>query len=142
MTCYYDENTYLKFGVFAEGGKTYLKVQEHVDNDTRDSFAMELVDSARGLSAVAGKEPAKEIVLRCETKGLERTFSYKICDAAGGAAPVGAVAFTTLGTLPNVYYLCDEGIKRGKRFTGAMIGLYVHGDDVRVPVKYFRLENI
>ena len=117
MTCYYDENTYLKFGVFIDGGKTILKVQEHVDNGTRDSFAVELPDAE------------KEIVLKCDTKGLERTFSYKKRNEAG---------FTFLGTLPNVYYLCDEGIKRGKRFTGAMIGVYAHGDGVRVPVRYFK----
>jgi len=122
MTCYYDENTYLKFGVFIDGGKTILKVQEHVDNDTWDSFAVELPDAE------------KEIVLKCDTKGLERTFSYRQCETTEGK-------FIPVGTLPNVYYLCDEGIRRGKRFTGAMIGVYAHGDGVRVPIKYFRLEN-
>ena len=121
MTCYYDENTYLKFGVFRNGGKTILKVQEHVDNDTWDSFAVELPDAE------------KEIVLKCDTKGLERTFSYRREKEA---------EFTVLGTLPNVYYLCDEGIRRGKRFTGAMIGVYAHGDGVRVPVQYFVIKNI
>ena len=121
MTCYYDENTYLKFGVFIDSGKTYLKVQEHVDNDTWDSFAVELPDAE------------KEIVLKCDTKGMERTFSYRREKEA---------EFTVLGTLPNVYYLCDEGIRRGKRFTGAMIGVYAHGDGVRVPVQYFFIKNI
>ena len=120
MTCYYDENTYLKFGVFVDGGKTTLKVQEHVDNTTWDSFAAE-PDCAD-----------KKIVLKCETKGLERTFSYKQSNAA---------EFTVLGTLPNVTYLCDEGIKRGKRFTGAMIGVYAHGEGARVPVRNFRVKN-
>ncbi len=130
MTCYYDENTYLKFGVFINGGKTYLKVQEHVDNDTWDSFEVELPDAD------------KEIVLKCETKGLERTFSYRLCESAEDKAYVDDASFTVLGTLPNVYYLCDEGIKRGKRFTGAMIGVYVHGENVRVPVRYCVLNNI
>ena len=120
MTCYYDENTYLKFGVFIDSGKTYLKVQEHVDNDTWDSFAVELPDAE------------KEIVLKCDTKGMERTFSYR---------REKEEEFTLLGTLPNVYYLCDEGIRRGKRFTGAMIGVYAHGDSVRVPVRYFFIKN-
>ena len=124
MTCYYDENTYLKFAVFVEGGKTYLKVQEHVDNDTWDSFEEELT----------GVGQSKEIILKCETNGLERSFSYKLCD-------VVTEEFTVLGTLPNVYYLCDEGIKRGKRFTGAMIGVYAHGDGVRVPFRYFQLKS-
>ena len=29
------------------------------------------------------------------------------------------------GTLRNVNYLCDEGYHKGKRFTGAMFGIYV-----------------
>lgn len=139
MTCYYDENTYLKFGVFKESGKTLLKVQEHVDNDTKESFSVEIKDTAGGATDEAF---AKEIVLKCEARGLERTFSYRLCEGAEGKEFVADGEFITLGTLPNVYYLCDEGIKRGKRFTGAMIGVYVHGEGVRVPIKYFRLENI
>ena len=139
MTCYYDENTYLKFGVFAEGGKTLLKVQEHVDNDTWDSFAVEMKETAGGAT---DKAFAKEVVLKCETRGLERTFSYRLCDYAENKASVADAEFTVLGTLSNVYYLCDEGIRRGKRFTGAMIGVYVHGDGVRVPVRYFLSKHI
>ena len=29
----------------------------------------------------------------------------------------------TVSELPRVYYLCDEGIRMGKRFTGAMVGM-------------------
>ena len=138
MTCYYDENTYLKFGVFIESGKVLLKVQEHVDNDTWDSFSVEL-ENGMEISE-------KEIVLQCETKGLERTFSYKLCKAATGEEAElwqedCAENFTVFGTLPNVYYLCDEGIKRGKRFTGAMLGVYAHGEGVRVPVRYFEIRT-
>lgn len=138
MTCYYDENTYLKFGVFVESGKVLLKVQEHVDKETRDSFSVEL-GSGTGISGGAFPDPSvKEIILQCETKGLERTFSYKRCKAAAGE---DAETFITIGTLPNVYYLCDEGIKRGKRFTGAMLGVYAHGEGIRVPVRYFEIKT-
>ena len=129
MTCYCDENTYLKFGVFIDGGKTILKVQEHVDNDTWDSFCVELPDAGCNAEELT----AQEIVLKSETKGLERTFSYSLA--------ADAESFIPLGTLPNVYYLCDEGIKRGKRFTGAMIGVYVHGEGVRIPVRYFSIKK-
>ncbi len=27
--------------------------------------------------------------------------------------------------LRNIYYLRDKGLKKGKRFTGAMVGIYV-----------------
>lgn len=147
MTCYYDENTYLKFGVFKESGKIRLKLQEHVDNSTWDSFCLEL-DVVNGESAdlrcaECGEHPG-EILLRCETKGLERKFSYKICHnlqskSCSGNAQNDDLSddFEVLGTLSNVYYLCDEGLKRGKRFTGAMLGVYVHGEGIRVPVRYF-----
>lgn len=142
MTCYYDENTYLKFGVFIEGGKAYLKVQEHVDKETWDSFVVELESGEEDSEGSINETSAKEIILKCETRGLERTFSYKLCNRAEENASVAEAGFTVLCTLSNVYYLCDEGIKRGKRFTGAMIGVYAHGNGVRVPIKYFRLENI
>ena len=35
----------------------------------------------------------------------------------------------TIISLDNVYYLCDEGIRKGKRFTGAMIGMYAYAGD-------------
>lgn len=117
MTCYYDENTYLKFGIFLEGGKQYLKVQEHVDNDTWDSFQREI-------------EKKGSLRLRCQTDGLRRTFSYAI----------GEDSFITLGTLDNVFYLCDEGLQKGKRFTGAMIGVYAYTGEkeATIAVSYFR----
>ncbi len=124
MTCYYDENTYLKFGVFIKGGKIFLKVQEHVDNDTWDSACVEL-----------GVEKTSDIILRCETKGLERKFFWRPAEKTGAEA----AEFQHLVTLPNVYYLCDEGIKRGKRFTGAMIGVYVHGEGTRVLFRDFAM---
>ena len=145
MTCYYDENTYLKFGVFAKGGKTLLKVQEHVDNDTWDSFCVELESGEGKAERTEYQARANEIVLRCKTNGLERSFSYSICceesNSKGGDMhnKDQAEAFKELGTLSNVYYLCDEGIRRGKRFTGAMIGVYAHGE-VRIPIRYFKIQ--
>ena len=143
MTCYYDENTYLKFGVFKESGKVYLKVQEHVDNDTWDSFSVEIDCNTREAEDVTDNSSAKVIILRCETKGLVRKFSYRLCtDTCRGAYETAenslqAGECSLLGALSNVYYLCDEGIKRGKRFTGAMVGIYVHGENIRVPFAYF-----
>ena len=33
----------------------------------------------------------------------------------------------TLWSIPEPHYLTSEGLQCGKRFTGAMVGLYVHG---------------
>ena len=54
--------------------------------------------------------------LKTETNYLTRTFSYSY----------DGVNYTTVDVLDNVYYLCDEGLKKGKRFTGAMIGMYAY----------------
>lgn len=100
LTCYYDENSYLIFGVFRQNGACLLKVQEHVDCDTWDSFVTELSE-------------AGEVTLCCETEGLSRSFYRRTGEQK-----------QLLGTLERVTYLCDEGLKKGKRFTGAMVGVY------------------
>ena len=56
----------------------------------------------------------KDIYLKIDTNNLRRTFSYSYNDKD----------YNKVVTLDNVYYLCDEGICKGKRFTGAMIGMY------------------
>ena len=54
-----------------------------------------------------------------DTDYLKRSFSYH---AEGGQ-------WQELVTLDNVYYLCDEGIRMGKRFTGAMVGVYAYSGE-------------
>lgn len=106
MTCYYDENTYIKYGVFYKNGRYMLQVVEKIDTDEHISLSADITDSI--MAGTSG------IKLQIATAYLQRTFRY----ATGGDA------FSTLGVLDNVYYLCDEGIRKGKRFTGAMVGVY------------------
>lgn len=103
LTCYYDENTYLLFGVFKTEHGLTLKVVEHIDELDTDSFV--LTDSLPEFT---------NIHLRIETRGLKRTFKYQLDHGEE----------KELGSIENVYYICDEGIKKGKRFTGAMVGMY------------------
>ena len=102
ITCYYDENTYLKFGVFKESDELHLKIVEKIDEDEHVCYSKIISFSNR-------------ISLQIETKGLKRNFSYRLSDDD---------TYTSLHTLSNVYYLCDEAIRKGKRFTGAMVGVY------------------
>ena len=53
-----------------------------------------------------------EFSLTMEIDGLKRTFS------CSGIEPL---------VLQDTQYLASEGLSWGKRFTGAMLGLYVHG---------------
>ena len=66
------------------------------------------------------------------TRGLARSFSYILA----------GTVFHEVVTLPNVDYLCDEGIKKGKRFTGAMVGMYAHAGEAnerfRAEFEYFK----
>ena len=109
VTCYYDENTFIKFGIFAtqeEQPRLLAKVVEYIDG-VIEHPAVEIDFSQ------------KDVYLKVETHGLVRTFlvSYD------------GIQYTKVLTLDNVYYLCDEGLKKGKRFTGAMIGMYAFAGD-------------
>ncbi len=105
ITCYYDENTYLTMGIYAVGEQYELKLEEHIGLETTCS-------GSKLISVVAGQR----LTLKVETEYLKRRFTY--C--------VEGNEWQDFATLDNVYYLCDEGIKMGKRFTGAMVGVYVY----------------
>jgi len=110
MTCYYDENTYLKFGVYKTEemkARLVLKLEEKIGDDYISYPDIDLDLSKRLL------------YLKIETKYLERSFSYSY----------DGKDFKKYLHLDNVYYLCDEGIKKGKRFTGAMLGLYAYAGE-------------
>ena len=58
----------------------------------------------------------QDVYLKIETNDLKRTC-YMSYDGK---------EYIKVAVLENVYYLCDEGLKKGKRFTGAMIGMYAY----------------
>lgn len=106
LTCYYDENTYLKFGLFETKEGLFLQVVEHIDEETKISLSTKVTNG--------------EYRLRIVTEGLKRSFYYQ------SLVEKEEANWCSLGLLDRVYYLCDEGINRGKRFTGAMVGMYAH----------------
>ncbi len=123
LTCYYDENTWLTFGLTrCEDGSRCLQLKEHIG----DQDIMKHLD-------VPVEDGAEIIFLRVDTSFLKRTFYYS----------VDGTHYDEFGHLDNVYYLCDEGIKRGKRFTGAMVGLYgIRGDQgLEVAYDWFEYEG-
>ena len=106
ITCYYDENTFIKFGIFAtteEQPRLLIKVMEYIDG------------------YIEGKEievdcSKKDIYLKVNVNYLTRAFYFSY----------DGEEYQHVDTLTNVYYLCDEGLKKGKRFTGAMVGMYAY----------------
>ena len=118
MTCYYDENTYLKYGVYCIHSRYFLQVFEKINMDEHVAFSKDITDAIMTQMS--------EIELQITTDYLKRTFCY--CCGKQETEP--------LGTLENVYYLCDEGIRKGKRFTGAMIGVYAYAAEECLKVNF------
>ena len=107
ITGYYDENTYLEFGIVRKNGNLFIYSNEHIGTEDHSFY---------------GNEPLSEELLGIElvmtTDKLVRTLSYRLLPSS---------ELTTFNTLSDVYYLCDEGYHIGKRFTGALIGMYAYG---------------
>lgn len=124
MTCYYDENTYLKFGIFKKNISYELAVFEKIDEDEHISFSFDITEEI--MTRMSCNDTM--IKLQIDTDYLKREFSYAFME--------NTCEMHRIGTLENVYYLCDEGIKKGKRFTGAMIGVYAFANDTPVRIKF------
>lgn len=126
LTCYYDENTWLTFGLIRTDGELRLAVKEHCgERDTCHLAAKERcgedachpADTAGSGYVRIGKEQiGSPIRLRIRTDRLKRSF-----DCGPDADHLRQVL-----SLDHIYYLCDEGLQKGKRFTGAMVGMYAY----------------
>lgn len=99
IVCYYDERSFVRLGV----RKDQLCLMSQIGQNHVDKMLM-----------VDGMEKMKSITLLCRTEGLKRTFSYVQGDKE-----------YELASLDNVTWLSDEGVEGGKRFTGAMVGVFV-----------------
>ncbi len=110
MTGYYDENTYLEFGITCQDGLIYLYSNEHIDEEDRFIRAKDPVPS-----------DIIKMGLKMKTDHLIRELSYSYATESD--------EYTDFVTLENVYYLCDEGLKKGKRFTGAMVGMFAYAGE-------------
>lgn len=107
LICYYDENTWVSCSLLREQDKEYIQVREHIGEQ-------DIVHGKTGLT-----ESLTSIEFIVETEKLQRSF---YCRINGGEKK-------TVAQLQNVYYLCDEGLKKGKRFTGAMVGLFAYAGE-------------
>lgn len=108
LTCYYDENTWVCFYFSRKEEVYFLQVREHIGREDVFHEKLEIADPA-----------GKKYLLGVETSYLNRRFYYKEPSGEGFSDKE-----ITAARLTDVYYLCDEGIRMGKRFTGAMVGIY------------------
>ena len=111
LTCYYDENSYLKLGICQRNGQAGILAAEYVDAGyvTSRFVPMDLWTDSRKKTLQAE--------LKIETENLTRKLYVRGRDKIWRQAAV----------LENTVYLSSEGLKKGKRFTGAMWGVYVNG---------------
>lgn len=106
ITCYYDEHSFLLWGVKRT-------------NDALHLFAYEQ-NGAQALphDALFALPPSTTtLTLQVRTQERSRTLAF-----------LSEGRMHDVLTLENVTYLSDEGVSFGKRFTGAMVGLYAVGD--------------
>lgn len=123
ITCYYDENTWVCFFISKEKDSYFLQVKEHVGKFDIP-HDKEMIDNPVG----------EKYMLGASTKYLHRRFYYGKLEGET----------KTITELPNVYYLCDEGVSMGKRFTGAMVGMYGYAGENPLFVEYedFRYQEL
>ncbi len=127
LLAYYDENTFLKFGLFANQKNTN-------NNNANNECSIELaiyekigdIEILHSMETMVSKEESStftlenvdKIELKMDVCGFIRKFYYKIGDQ-----------WKLFGVLDQVTYLCSEGIQKGKRFTGATLGMYGVGGE-------------
>lgn len=104
LTCYYDENSYLKLALASRGGQTGILSAEYVD----DHYVTE--------KFIPWETGSLEAEFKIATEHLKRTLYVR----QDGLWKQTAV-------FENTSYLSSEGLKKGKRFTGAAAGIYVNG---------------
>lgn len=124
ITCYYDENTWICFYVGKNHEGHFVQVKEHIGYQ---DICHECISLKQERAA------GNEILLEVVTNGLERSFFFEF----GGKRKMA-------GSLENVFYLSDEGVRMGKRFTGAMVGMYAYAaeDELCAVFKKFRYTRL
>ncbi len=109
LTCYYDEYSYFTFGVTQKDGKNYVEIWEKAGSDLKKSFYK--------------KTDKKEFKFGVVTEGLKRSLYLND---------------ELVYTIEDSSYLSDEGVNMGKRFTGAMMGVFCTGEGSEAAFDYFR----
>ena len=116
-------NVYRRAITHERGKPDFINLKiEKIDEDEHITFSRDITDAI--MTYVSDVNSV--IALQIDTEYLKRSFSFGFEDTST----------QTLGTLDNVYYLCDEGIRKGKRFTGAMIGVYAYAGETSGTVKF------
>lgn len=127
ITAYYDENTYVRYSVKCKENLYIAELVEHIGLETVVAHE----------TALTGIQAGDCIRLEMNTDYLQRRFSMTVGEGLEDEQLLDECL------LENVYYLCDEGIKMGKRFTGAMAGIYAYaGKDAFLEAEFGKLQYV
>lgn len=156
LTCYYDENSYLKLALAQCGGKRGILAAEYVDDRyVTDKFIPIEVETDAMTKNTSGEKTIcdKDTImaeLRIVTEDLKRSCYYRVVGekrdeissawAYTQAENIGA-GWIPVATFEDTSYLSSEGLSKGKRFTGAMAGIYVHGRVTAIFEDFVTAEN-
>ena len=119
LTCYYDENSYLKLALCRKCGKPGILAAEYVDDRyvTEEFLPLDIVQM--------------KVEFKIVTEDLRRSLYFREENGDWRQAAV----------LENTSYLSSEGLSKGKRFTGAAAGIYVNGS-VKGYFSDFEMKNL
>lgn len=115
LVCYYDENSWVCCAFGRDEKGFFLQVKEQIGRETvchEKGYLDGGGIGQAGQSDCLGKATGS-LTLGVRTDGLERQFHAQMGDFCWESE-----------LFEDIYYLCDEGVPIGKRFTGAMVGMY------------------
>ncbi len=124
ILAYYDENTYVRYALKKQQDGYYVELEEHIGDIYRQAHIEK-------LSVV---QEGSLLRLEMNTDYLMRRFSVTVGEGLEQEQLLDEYL------LENVYYICDEGLRKGKRFTGAMAGVYGYaGKEAELTVSFKEL---
>jgi xylan 1,4-beta-xylosidase len=124
IIAYYDENTYLKYGLFINKKGDYeIRIFENKGSNQiitfRDIIKLDMLKD-------------NIIEFKMKVNGLIRIFSYRLNEGE----------WSKENKITNTSYLSSEGYSKGKRFTGATLGMYAYEGKKDLNVYFKRFEYI
>ena len=105
VTGYYDEHSFFTAGIRLTEDGWHLCVQEQIGLEGRTA-----------LEQPVTLQSGETVRISVHTDGLTRRLCWTLSDGS-----------EVHHRLDSVTYLSDEGVRLGKRFTGAMVGMYALG---------------
>ncbi|MBQ7775395.1 MAG: family 43 glycosylhydrolase [Lachnospiraceae bacterium] len=119
LVAYYDENTYVQYALYGREGRYLMLLMEHIGEENY----LAQIELLKNVNC------GDMLHLEMNTDYLTRRFSATIGE---GLEEILLDEYL----LKNVNYLCDEGLKMGKRFTGAMVGVYADAGEEELEVSF------